>query len=413
MNTMPLKEIVGKLTAIASLPNDDTQQFLQEFTTLIEESLMTDGRVTIKGIGTFVKTAGNDGEPTVDFRPDIAVSEAVNAPFAMFEAIELADGMTQELLDAEADNTDSGELAAETATETEIPPQAEPPRDAEEDQTPTITPPATPPSTSPAKEKQRPSQTAEHTPDPVTVPSTHPTPTPEPEPVAPTKTPPVEKPIQPEAASAPTTPPATPQTPPPSPPRIPSRERPLQPKVVEKERVVKVVERRTNIHATVLAALLALLIGLIGGYFAYGWLNLGDVKSVKISAEDVHVVQRGVEHTPPVTVIKERAANTDSLQPDATPPAATEPVPAVTVVTDTVAKGKFLATIARKHYGKAKFWVYIYEENRDKISDPDNVPPMTVVVVPPPEKYGIKAGDPASEADAEKRARDILAAKKR
>ena len=32
----------------------------------------------------------------------------------------------------------------------------------------------------------------------------------------------------------------------------------------------------------------------------------------------------------------------------------------------------------------------------------------TVVVIPPAEKYGIKAGDPASEADAEKKAAEIM-----
>ena len=47
--------------------------------------------------------------------------------------------------------------------------------------------------------------------------------------------------------------------------------------------------------------------------------------------------------------------------------------------------------MARKHYGSFVFWVYIYEENRDKIADPDNVAIGTVVVIPDASKYGIDA----------------------
>ena len=64
--------------------------------------------------------------------------------------------------------------------------------------------------------------------------------------------------------------------------------------------------------------------------------------------------------------------------------------------------------MAREHYGKKKFWVYIYEENKAKLDDPDMIAANTVVVIPPAEKYGIKAGDPASEADAERKAAEIM-----
>ena len=64
--------------------------------------------------------------------------------------------------------------------------------------------------------------------------------------------------------------------------------------------------------------------------------------------------------------------------------------------------------MAQQHYGKKKFWVYIYLENRDKLGDPDRIAANTTVVIPPASKYGIRPGDPASEADAERQAAEIM-----
>ena len=52
--------------------------------------------------------------------------------------------------------------------------------------------------------------------------------------------------------------------------------------------------------------------------------------------------------------------------------------------------------MSRKHYGRYEFWVYIYEENKDKIANPNSVSPGLVVVIPPSEKYGIDKNDEES-----------------
>lgn len=67
--------------------------------------------------------------------------------------------------------------------------------------------------------------------------------------------------------------------------------------------------------------------------------------------------------------------------------------PVAKVVTDTIDRNVFLTTISLRHYGHKAFWVYIYEENRHIISNPDRVPVGTVVVIPPAQKYGIDATD--------------------
>ena len=61
-----------------------------------------------------------------------------------------------------------------------------------------------------------------------------------------------------------------------------------------------------------------------------------------------------------------------------------------------IRKGDILARIALEKYGDRVFWVYIYEENKEKIADPNNIPLGTELVLPLPEKYGIDAADTAS-----------------
>lgn len=55
--------------------------------------------------------------------------------------------------------------------------------------------------------------------------------------------------------------------------------------------------------------------------------------------------------------------------------------------------GDSLASFARKFYGNAAFWVYIFEENRAKIGNPDNIPLGAEISIPPAKKYGINALD--------------------
>lgn len=77
------------------------------------------------------------------------------------------------------------------------------------------------------------------------------------------------------------------------------------------------------------------------------------------------------------------------------------------VVRDTVG-GRTLMGMSTKHYGKWCFWVYIYEENKDKIGNPNNMKPGTVLVIPPAEKYGIDPHDKESVKKAKDKSFAIL-----
>ena len=79
-----------------------------------------------------------------------------------------------------------------------------------------------------------------------------------------------------------------------------------------------------------------------------------------------------------------------------------------TPVTETVRPGVFLTTISLKHYGHKTFWVYIYEENKKKIQNPNNVPIGTVLIIPDPDKYGIDSKSKESVEKAKVLAAEIL-----
>lgn len=65
--------------------------------------------------------------------------------------------------------------------------------------------------------------------------------------------------------------------------------------------------------------------------------------------------------------------------------------------------------MAKKHYGSKAFWVYIYEENKSKIGNPNKLQAGLELVIPPAEKYGINASDPSSVKTANEKAARILA----
>lgn len=55
--------------------------------------------------------------------------------------------------------------------------------------------------------------------------------------------------------------------------------------------------------------------------------------------------------------------------------------------------GDRLSRLALKKYGHKAFWVYIYEENRMRLKDPDNIPVGVVITLPAATKYQIDPTD--------------------
>lgn len=63
------------------------------------------------------------------------------------------------------------------------------------------------------------------------------------------------------------------------------------------------------------------------------------------------------------------------------------------LATVTIERGHTLRNISLKYYGNKSFWVYIYEENKGVIKNPNNVPIGTKLIIPAPEKYNIDPKD--------------------
>ncbi|MEI8084744.1 MAG: HU family DNA-binding protein [Paludibacter sp.] len=52
------------------------------------------------------------------------------------------------------------------------------------------------------------------------------------------------------------------------------------------------------------------------------------------------------------------------------------------IATERIVTGSRLARMAQRYYGTSDFWVYIYEANKDRIVNPDNIPTGTLIYIP-------------------------------
>lgn len=89
------------------------------------------------------------------------------------------------------------------------------------------------------------------------------------------------------------------------------------------------------------------------------------------------------------------ASDTLTSTPAPAPPSASKAQPASSEETEVVRiqAGDRLTRFSLRKYGHKAFWVYIYEENRGRIKDPDNIPIGTTITLPQASKYKIDARD--------------------
>jgi hypothetical protein len=89
------------------------------------------------------------------------------------------------------------------------------------------------------------------------------------------------------------------------------------------------------------------------------------------------------------------ASDTLASTPAPAPPSASKAQPASSEEAEVVRiqAGDRLTRFSLRKYGHKAFWVYIYEENRSRIKDPDNIPIGTTITLPQASKYKIDARD--------------------
>lgn len=74
----------------------------------------------------------------------------------------------------------------------------------------------------------------------------------------------------------------------------------------------------------------------------------------------------------------------------------------------TLKRGERLTLLALRYYGSKFFWVYIYEANKKRYPDPEEIPAGASLVIPSPETYGIDPDNPYSVEKAKEKAARIL-----
>lgn len=406
MSTMSLPQLLDALFTAGTADSATIRNFIQEFTAIIESTLARGESVSVKGIGTFHAVEIAD-ELYITFAPDATLAETVNAPFSIFEPVELPDNLT----DADIETAEIGYTEpANQPCPPPIPPRREPTAPETTVSPSENKPPVIDPQPEPSKDDASEAYAA-----------TSPVSEPAPNPI--TEAPAEQEHVEPEHKTGATVsdnnkPEQAQQN------ALPTKE--IE-KIIEHERVVEVRDHSSHhtLHI-VIASLLSLVAGLAIGYFANNRLNLSHIKNVNIEAEGVNVISKTeakegksatVDSVADVATGHTESIPADTVSPGqgstaVEPEAKTVETPRAAIVTDTVKANRYLTTMARRHYGKKIFWVYIYEENKNIIDDPDHIAPNTVVVIPPAEKYGIKAGDKESEADAMRRAQAIVNSQK-
>ena len=371
MNTkLTLVELIDLLAESTSTSKRMCELFLRELFSTVSQELIKGETVKVKKIGTFkvsdVKSRksvniadGEDielqGHRKIVFTPDKSLAEAVNQPFAQFETVILDDALTDEKL-ADIDKKYPSVAFASSDIENVASVEENPSPVQEEEK--------------PEKPDSAPVEVAEPAPverEPIKVEPAKAKPV-NPEPVTPK---PIER--KPMLVGIPIDGPSHPV------PEAPTVEEPvvddhfyrpaLRDAYSPTEEQLSAVPKRNLKWLWALLAV-AVLAGVL-------WLALGHQGSAESS--ETAVLDTAELYTG---------------EPD--------------VITDTITSQIVLSILSEKYYDSPWFWVYIYEENKDKINDPNNVRPGTEVVIPPAEKYGIDAKDPASLKKAQRRSWEIL-----
>ena len=368
-------DLVGLLSSKMNITKKEAETFLKEFFTVSTEVITSGEELRINGLGLFkpiwVEARGSinvqTGEPVeipghykLSFIPDKVLSEAVNAPFSSFSVEVLNDHVPIEDMtavpsqDIDENNDICNTENVELQDSKEI-------REKEEEDEPI----------EPAHEYIQEDKSADEESSESTVSSQE-----------------IEKfqeeIIQPESET----------------------------KVEEKEEdcyedYLRKSASRKSFWWGVLSAFGIIIICLAGGIFFMGNDSPYVVKigEYTLSLGKQSIDSRPMNNNPESVVLPENKdtlseMEKDSVLKDSVISVSPLAAPEVKPVIETIRSGVFLTTLARKYFGHKAFWVYIYEENKDVIKNPNQVPIGTRLTIPSASKYDIDANNRTSVENA-------------
>ena len=450
-NKVTFPELVEQVAQYANTSKRMSELFLKELFATISQSLIDGESVKVKGIGTFKLTevsprksvdvnTGEEieipGHKKLSFAPDKDMAEAINQPFMHFETEILDDDVTDDQLAA----IDAGEPteapAADIPTEEETDdtaaaeaPTAEAPVAAEEEvvMPPVFVAPVEEPEPEEAEaEAEAPVDPSEEVPTEEETPAQEPIDEPEEESVSEEESE-IEEEVDPVAVAEPEDEAEVAEA---------EGESEMVSEELADERVGQEIDKRRITRRSLLEGfVVGVVTTLIVTLFAYRLYLMKGYEATPADEEPFteHVATDSVatpeqalaENSTEADADKQKAdeeqkkadeekkkaeeekkkAEEEKQKAEAAKPT-TANVAAGT--TDTIKPGTNLYRMSRKHYGSDKFWVYIYEENKAKYPNPNTIPVGAVLRIPQLEKYGAKAGDPASIAAAKKKQGEIF-----
>ncbi len=397
---IPFQELAARLAASAGVPEAESEVFIKHFFDTIRDGLLTDGSVTVKGFGTF--SLDKSAPDPVIFTPDEAVRTIINAPFAQFEPEILNDEVTESMLneaemqfqkESESDGEPVSSAASEDFSEPVV---AEEILTDDEDEEPVFIPLDSPSVsvTADTDDTEHAEQVSVNDTDAVTDTVTESTPEPTCEsshesdsssgqvPEVITIEEEEEEHVSPDTSPSPT---------------------PYDDSGDDSE------QEEQSRSGFGLGFLVGILVGLaIGAAATFFYTNLitnnpgatNDPEEELVEDDDSSISEdvQEVMTLPTDTIIPDTIS---SAQPEASAAAESEipsslPEAKPAAVTVKVKPGDHISGLALKHYGNRAFWVYIYQENKSKIKNPDNLTVGLNLIIPPAEKYGINSKSEAS-----------------
>lgn len=366
MNTKyPLAEFIDLMVSKSDYSKKEIEPFVKAFFSLLEEALLEDKLVKIKGIGTFkllpvekrksvnVQTGEAVEIPAhykVTFQPDKELNDQVNGILALFESIEISEEQanrienkiaTKKVADSKASEDESDVanpiLQSETKTESV--------------------------QSSTNKDTKSENEVIEETTQ---------------------KTTSVPKIIIPDTPSA----------------------------NIDEEKTKEISLKKSSSTSgksymwVYIVAFVCLVV--MGGLFYSIWNQIGNFESAETEKTTTEE---------PLVPISEAITITEEDEPDSTAGSVATPSESIstpietqqsTPLTVTIKPGERLTIIAERHYGHKAFWGYIYDENRNKLPNPNNVPVGVEIIIPNKQKYNIDANNPESIQKAKTHSEEIL-----
>lgn len=399
---IPFQELSSRIATATGISEESADQFVRSFFELLTESMLAGETVKVKGIGHFA-VVETDSERHIEFTPEKEITDAINAPFAMFEPETLNAGISNEMLNRIESADDSDQPVAETPQPIEIiaeptEPEIQPSDDSlseESAQQPIEEP--TRVIETPVNESKQPDiaeEMSEQQAETNTVTKSN-------VPIADEKKTDIEKPTATEQHKMPVAP------------KFQNAVLPLEEDTEEFVESTNSGNSNGNFWIGLAVGLIVgLAIGACAVYFAidHFFPTIHQIEAIE-SAEEIEpdpLLDLMLSTDTATTATPADTASTATQSADtAKKIVETAPV-APKVITDTIRRGYLIHDIAKRFFGNKDYWVYIYEENKAGISNPNNMQPGQVLVVPSAEKYGIIPGDAESLRKARNKAAEIL-----